>query len=178
MSNTENRNEVIHSAFRLARSLKRRPHGKDHHFAPSVERSLLMIAETDGLSARDLCEALDIRPSSATELIHRLEEAGFVLRRDDEQDKRLTRIYLTETGKAEAALIRSRRQQVAEEFSACFTDEEAAQFCLLANKLSAHLQSREEAGEGGCARPEHRHHGGRPHHRHHRCPGHRMHREC
>ena len=150
MNNSEIRNKVIRSAFTLARSLKRTPHHAAHRFSPSVERSLLTIYEADGLSARDLGEALDIRPSSVSELISRLVDAGLVNRAEDEQDKRMTRISLTEKGKAEVELLKMDHEQNIEAFSSCFTDEEAEQFCALVDKLSAHLQEKGEKEAHAC----------------------------
>ena len=138
---SEIRSNTIKSAFTLARSLKRRPNPEEHHFPMGVERTLTVINGNDGLSSRDLGEALDIRPSSVTELVNRLQEAGLVTRKEDEADKRVSRISLTEKGKEEAEFILNRRSQFVENFSACFTEEEARQFCELADKLSAHLRS-------------------------------------
>ncbi|MBP5224743.1 MAG: MarR family transcriptional regulator [Lachnospiraceae bacterium] len=154
--NSEDRLNVLRSAFTLARSLKRRPAKAEHHFSPSVERSLMVIRENDGLTARDLSEKLDIRPSSVTELVNRLIETGLVVRKEDEDDRRLSHICLTDLGKAEAAFIEDRRKTAVDDFSACFTDEEAAEFCRLADKLSAHLREKEADGEGKCRgrRPE------------------------
>ena len=128
--NSEDRLNVLRSAFTLARSLKRRPAETEHHFSPSVERSLMVIRENDGLTSRDLSEKLDIRPSSVTELVNRLITTGLVVRKEDEDDKRLSHI--------------------------CLTDDEAAEFCRLADKLSAHLREKEAAEAGKCRkrRPE------------------------
>ena len=154
--NSEDRLNVLRSAFTLARSLKRRPAETVHHFSPSVERSLMVIRENDGLTSRDLSEKLDIRPSSVTELVNRLITTGLVVRKEDEDDKRLSHICLTDLGKAEASFIEDRRKSAVDNFSSCFTDDEAAEFCRLADKLSAHLREKEAAEAGKCRkrRPE------------------------
>ena len=148
--NNKDRTNVLRSAFTLARSLKRRPMKAEHHFSPSVEHSLMAIKENDGLSARDLSERLDIRPSSVTELVNRLIETGLVVRKEDEEDRRLSHICLTDLGNAEAAFIENRRKSAVDDFSACFTDEEAEEFCRLADKLSEHLRASESEEEGRC----------------------------
>lgn len=144
----DHRNEVLKSAFSLARALKRRPPRGEHHFPPSLERALGVIYNGGDLSVRDLGEELDIRPSSVSELVDRLEKSGLAERKSDDSDRRLTRIALTDLGKAEAEYIRGRHDQAIADFSSCFTDEEAAKFCELADKLSAHLQEREDSEEG------------------------------
>ena len=149
-TNYEDRTSVIKSAFTLCRSMKRRPRREEHHFAPSVEQALMVIKAEDGLTARDLSEKLDIRPSSVTELVSRLTETGLVIRKEDAEDKRLSHICLTDLGNAEAEFIENRRKNAVDDFSACFTDEEAEEFCRLADKLSEHLRSRNEDGEEEC----------------------------
>jgi len=106
-----------------------------------VERTLSVLADHDGATSRDLCELLDVRPSSLSELLGKMEEHGLLTRRTSEEDKRAARVLLTEEGKEAAAAVKEDMQERAAAFSACFTDEEAAQFCLLADKLSAHLES-------------------------------------
>ena len=165
-------NNVMRSAFGLARAMKRRPARREHLLHPAAEHTLMIIAENDGLSSGELCELLDVRPSSLSEMMEKMAARGFVEKTDDEADRRITRISLTELGKAQAEQIAKTRRQAVSEFSACFTEEEAAQFCALADKLSAHLkelaaadpqQSEEPCpggphGHGGCRR--------RPHHPH------------
>ena len=107
---SEIRSNTIKSAFTLARSLKRRPNPAEHHFPMGVERTLTVINGNDGLSSRDLGEALDIRPSSVTELVNRLQEAGLVTRKEDEADKRVSRISLTEKGRRVAHQVFDRHR--------------------------------------------------------------------
>ncbi|MBQ2311955.1 MAG: MarR family transcriptional regulator [Firmicutes bacterium] len=177
----EKETNVMMAAFGLARAIKRRPPRMEHALHPAAEHTLMVIAENDGLSSGELCELLDVRPSSVSEIADKMAARGFVEKKDDETDKRVTRIFLTELGQAQAKQIADTRQQALDEFSACFTEEEAAQFCALANKLSAHLK--ELAAEdpegsgcgchkghhgpaGGCHRGPHGHHGPRFWHRH------------
>ena len=154
MGNTDIRKNVIESSFALARAMRRGPKHMEHNLPPAVERTLMVIAENDGLSAGELCELLDIRPSSASELSDKMSERGLVEKKADENDKRVSRIYLTELGKAQAAQLVKNRDDAISEFSGCFSDEEAEQFCTLANKLSAHLK--ELAGDAeGCGMGHH-----------------------
>ena len=160
MDNIEIRQNVIHSAFSLARAMKRGPHRMEHDLPPAVERTLMTIAKNDGLSAGELCEALDIRPSSVSELTEKMAERGLVEKRADETDKRVSRIFLTELGTAQAERIEKNREGSIAEFSGCFTDEEAEQFAALAGKLAEHLKSLAgDDAEGCCGGGMHHGHG-------------------
>ena len=161
MDNKDIRKNVLESTFGLARALRRGPRHMERTLPPAVERTLMVISGNDGLSAGELSELLDMRPSSVSELSDRMAARGLVEKKADETDKRVNRIFLTELGKAQVSRIAEVRTEALNSFSACFTDEEAEKFCELADKLAAHLNENAE-GEGHCG-----HHG--PHKGPHGC---------
>ena len=58
-----------------------------------------LLAHRDGLSQREIAEHLRIKPPTVNVTVQRLEKAGFLYRKADEKDQRISRIYLTEKGK-------------------------------------------------------------------------------
>ncbi len=58
-----------------------------------------LVAKKDGLSQRELVKILNIKPPTVNVSVQRLEKAGFLYKKPDEKDQRVTRIYLTEKGK-------------------------------------------------------------------------------
>ena len=58
-----------------------------------------LLAYKDGLSQREIAEHLRIKPPTVNVTVQRLEKAGFLFRKADEKDQRISRIYLTEKGK-------------------------------------------------------------------------------
>ena len=54
---------------------------------------------SEGLTHTDLAARLHVQPATITKMIQRMERAGFVERRPDEKDQRLSRVYLTEAGR-------------------------------------------------------------------------------
>ena len=154
----ENRKDVIKSVLKLSRAMRRRSPKGGYPFPPHVARTLLVLADNEGATSRELCEILDVRPSSLSELLGKMEEHGLVIREASEEDKRAANVLLTEEGKAAATGMKEGMEKEAAEFSACFTDEEAAEFCALADKLSAHLEAIAPEGDRGpCG--HHRGHG-------------------
>lgn len=61
---------------------------------------LFLLWEKDGLSQSQLAARLRLELSTITKSVQRMERAGLVKRRDDEQDSRISRVYLTEAGRA------------------------------------------------------------------------------
>lgn len=61
---------------------------------------LKSLWEQEGLTQTDLAERLKIAPATMTKMLQRMEKAGFVYRKPDPEDQRISRVYLTEAGRA------------------------------------------------------------------------------
>ena len=160
----ENRNELTRSVLKLMRAMRRRPMRPEHEFPPAVGRMLLTLRENDGASPAELCEIMDVRPSSMSELLGRMEEHGLVRRESSETDKRATRVFLAEAGTASVEKIEARFREENEKLASCFSEAELTMFCSLCDRLSAHVeQMAVSEPERPCCGPHHgKHHGG-PH---------------
>jgi MarR family transcriptional regulator, transcriptional regulator for hemolysin len=77
-------------------------------------RVLARLSRQDGVRQVELAEALDVEPITLCRMIDRLEEAGTVERRADEEDRRAWRIHLT----AKAGPVIETLRGIAEEFLA------------------------------------------------------------
>jgi DNA-binding MarR family transcriptional regulator len=75
---------------------------------PAQAGCLRALDAQDGLSQRDLARILFLTPPSITTMVQRMEKAGFVERRPDPDDQRLTRVHLTDTGRALATKVKAR----------------------------------------------------------------------
>ena len=134
--------EVILASLKLARAMRRcpPPERNEHPFPPAVGRLLDCAAKNPGVSSRELCEILDLRPSSLSEILARAEADGLVTRAVDEADRRIQRITLSEKGQQLIADMETARDRDAQKKASCFTEEEKVQFIALANKLSEHME--------------------------------------
>jgi len=66
---------------------------------------LQALWEQEGLSHTQLAERLQISPATTTKMVQRMEKAGFLQRRSDPGDERVSRVYLTETGRGVRAQV-------------------------------------------------------------------------
>ena len=90
---------VILSMLKLSRALRRcPPDPAKPPFPPAIGRLLECVAANSGVSSRELCEALDLRPSSLSEMLARAEQEGWILRETNEEDRRLQKITLSGKG--------------------------------------------------------------------------------
>ena len=133
--------DVILASLKLARAMRRcPPERQEMPFPPAVGRLLACAAENPGVSSRELCELLDIRPSSLSEMLSRAEADGLLTRAVDEEDRRIQRITLSEKGRRIITDMESVRDLDARKKTSCLTEEEKRQFCELCNRLSEHIE--------------------------------------
>ena len=59
---------------------------------------LELLWQEDGRTHTDLCEQLHVSAATISNTIKRMEKAGFVERRADPEDERVSRVYLTQAG--------------------------------------------------------------------------------
>lgn len=70
----------------------------EHGGHPGQTFCLKVLAEDDGITQSDLAERLSVARPTVTVMLQKMEKAGLIERRSDEQDQRYTRIYLTKAG--------------------------------------------------------------------------------
>lgn len=56
---------------------------------------LFILWRNNGLTQKELSSRLNIAPATITKMVKRLEVSGFVEKKNDEKDLRISRIYLT-----------------------------------------------------------------------------------
>jgi DNA-binding MarR family transcriptional regulator len=61
---------------------------------------LTALAEQEGLAQSELAEKLLVRPPTISNSLERMETAGWIVRRPDPDDRRVSRVYLTDAGRA------------------------------------------------------------------------------
>lgn len=69
---------------------------------------LCALWQEEGVTHSELADRLHVHPATVTNALKRMERAGFLERRPDPQDQRVSRVYLTDTGRE----IRSSVEQI------------------------------------------------------------------
>lgn len=113
--------------------------GHKHHDGSGrhgQNRVLALLVMQDGTSQKDLAYLLGIRPQSLTQALDTLEKGGFIERRQDEADKRVNRVYLTDAGRSRAAKVAEDRKQYAEGMFSMLTEEEKEQLAAILKKIN------------------------------------------
>ena len=85
---------------------------------------LFALWEQDGLTHGELAQRLQITPATITRMIQRMEKAGFVQRKPDGNDQRISRVYLTEIGRDIRSQLQAIWDQMEVESFSGFSPEE------------------------------------------------------
>jgi len=101
-------------------------------------RLLYMLSKNDGVLIKDIVEALDIRPSSASELVAKLEKKGLIRVEGDEADKRVRKVFLTAEGKELTDQMDHRYNDLFDGLS----EDEQAQLLTLLQKMNSSLNEK------------------------------------
>jgi DNA-binding MarR family transcriptional regulator len=85
---------------------------------------LRVLWEREGCTHTELAARLHVQPATITRMLQRMERAGFVERRSDPEDQRVSRVYLTEAGRAVQEGVQQIWHTLEEESLAGFGPEE------------------------------------------------------
>lgn len=100
-----------------------------------VQFHALLAIKEKPLTMGELCEALGVASSTATELVDRMEQNGLVERLRDQEDRRVVRIKLLEHGKEVFEKVARRREAFLAEALDKLPHENAAMLLSLLRKL-------------------------------------------
>ena len=114
--------QLIH-AFRVHRRFAEESLRKLGLYA-GQEMILFQLWEEEGLTPTHLAQQMVVEPPTMTQMLHRMEHTGFVLRRQDSEDARVSRVYLTEQGRALEQPVRRVWQQLEERTVTGFSTSE------------------------------------------------------
>lgn len=108
----------------------------------SQKRILIILNESGTLTQKELTERLGIQPGSASEILSKLENAGLIVRTQNETDRRTTDITLTDAGSKLAMEAAEQRRKRHEEMFFCLTSEEKTTLISLLEKINTDWRDR------------------------------------
>ena len=122
--------ELISRLHRMAfRSILR-----EDGLPPAQAGAIRDIIREPGLSQRELADRLHIQRATATVMLQKMEKAGYIDRRPDLEDQRISRIYPTEKA---VAIDAENQKNVNAYFDRCFSGVEQSDFQVMIQCLEA-----------------------------------------
>jgi DNA-binding MarR family transcriptional regulator len=109
-----------------------------YHGQPAI---LIALWNQEGMTQSELSEALNRSPSTITKMVQRMEKAGFLERRDDPEDERISRVYLTESGHSVRSEVEEVWRSFAHQAFGTFTEQELAQLYAFLERLHKNIEA-------------------------------------
>ena len=100
---------------------------------------MVQLWNEEGLTQSHLAERVGIEVSTMTKALQRLERYGFVERRQDTQDTRVWRVFLTEQGRALRPTVTEKWNQAEQLTFVGFTTEEQALLVSFLQRIEKNL---------------------------------------
>lgn len=97
---------------------------------------LFTLYKEEGLRQKDIAERLEIQAPTVTVTVKRLEKSGFITKCVDEENKRVSRLYLTEKGRKACEELKDVMRGVHDQIFSVLTEEEKNKFKELLIKIN------------------------------------------
>jgi MarR family transcriptional regulator, organic hydroperoxide resistance regulator len=91
---------------------------------PGQHALFFMLGKQGGLSQRELAEGIHIKAATITVMLNRMAKANLIERRPDQNDQRVTRVYLTEQGQSVLVQVKESLKTIEAECLNNLTPEE------------------------------------------------------
>lgn len=128
------------AAQRLKYELHQTFQAKGYDITPEQWAVLNRLWEEDGLSQVELAERTFKDKPGTTRILNLLEKKGAIVRRPDESDRRVLRVYLTKMGRDLKEKLIPCAQDVLTKSGKNLTKEELAQFKLILHRILNNLE--------------------------------------
>jgi DNA-binding MarR family transcriptional regulator len=114
---------------------------------PGQAGCLRVLADEDGITQSELAETLNVSRPSITVMLQAVERAGAIRRAPDANDQRLTRVYLTEVGRAQADEMRRVLAAYVMETLGAMSEKDRRELARLLGELNDRIGSSMSTGE-------------------------------
>jgi DNA-binding MarR family transcriptional regulator len=123
----------------LSRSYRNRSQKllSEHGLFAGQDLLLMALWDQDGQTQTELAEGLQIQQATLTRMIKRVEGSGHVIRKSDKKDGRVSRVFLTNSGKKLRSPVEAIWSEIEDELFRSLTLEER----LLLRRLLMQLHS-------------------------------------
>lgn len=132
--------EFQHFNHLLRRHTKRKT--SEEEFSFGQNRLLRILARQEGSSQKELAQRMNIRPASLSELLKKLNQKGYLSKKQNADDRRITNYFLTDLGKRYISSMQDERKQLGEELFATLSLTEKEQLHQILNKLALQLEEK------------------------------------
>ena len=103
---------------------------------------LCTLWDKEGITQSELADVLQVHPATVTNALKRMDRSGFVERRNDPQDQRVSRVYLTDAGREIRGAVEGIWAELEEQTMAGFSQDERETLEHLLQRVCENLQGK------------------------------------
>lgn len=97
---------------------------------------LFILLKEEGLRQKDIAEKLDVKAATVNVTAKRLEKSGFIEKRNDIINKRISRLYLTDKGRETCMSVKEVMNDINNDLFSVLSDEEKQSFKNIVMKIN------------------------------------------
>lgn len=131
------------SSIMLIHEISRLTHEHVKQNCPEMQRScrliMMELAHKDNVTQLDLVRATHLKPPTVSVCLQKMERDDIVMRRQDQNDLRATRVFLTAHGREIDQQIISKIREQESKAESCLSQEELETLRQLLKKVRNHL---------------------------------------
>jgi MarR family transcriptional repressor of mepA len=101
---------------------------------------LRLLYSEDGVPQSVLAKEMEITPATASAMVKRMEKAGFVIRKRNAEDERISNVYLTDAGKAVSSQLSELQNDMEEIVFDGFSEKEKFTMKILLQRILENLK--------------------------------------
>jgi len=131
--------EISIAHFHLGMLLDKQLEEKQLKIRKGQNRFLWNIYRNEGMSQKELGAYLHVEKATTAKAVQKLIEAGYIYKKEDEKDRRLYRLYMTEEGKMVIPELKEIRETINNTALANFSEEQEKEFFEFLQKFNENL---------------------------------------
>lgn len=102
---------------------------------------LCELYRQDGRTQSEIADQLSVQGATVTNMLQRMEEAGLVVRRRDDEDNRLVRVYLTDAGREKERAINQQLHELESTVFGEISDEDRATLRRILHQIMRNMSA-------------------------------------
>jgi DNA-binding MarR family transcriptional regulator len=110
---------------------------------------LCTIVRQDGMTQSEIADLLSVQGATVTNMLQRMEESGWVIRRRDPDDNRLVRVYATDTGRTKEQDITTALEHLQEKLFEGIPEAQRSVIRQLLQQMMTNIESADRSS-GSC----------------------------
>lgn len=150
-----NRDKIVEDLFDGSQMLSRS--WKTHFFkvlgsenlSPAQIGVVFYIKKNQPTSGKDVAAEMQTSPSAVTQLIDALDQRGYITRKSDPNDRRVSYISLSEAGEAVMSQLEEKRKQFFVEVTQVLTNDEIIAMTAIQQKMLTQVDKKIAEAKGG-----------------------------